>query len=193
MNPFNPPRQLCTVCLDDAADLEYHVLQCGHGFHFDCIYSMVIHGRHYKCPNCRLEFTESWFEGFDFFIKREADRRNEGQLIKTRISQLRQRWVLVQQGLDPDDIQERQLQVEQNSPPPLTPQVLAQEEDDGLMMILQSQQAENRNRGQYPAPSSLIPDRRSAARRRQRQLLSTASDQIERDADDEQETSSSSA
>ena len=201
MNPFHPPRDPCTVCHADDTESEYHVLECGHGFHFECVYMMVIHGRHYKCPNCRTEFTEDWFDGFGFFINREANARNETQLVQTRHSQLRGRWEQIKNGIDPDT--GRQIRPQQDSPPPLIPANNPNEDAHGnwvvqvgpdmnvLDLLLESDMNTEPPRPSVYQGPSLIPDRRAVARRRQQQQQQLRQQQENVEADDEAEASNS--
>ena len=200
MNPFHPPKDPCTICHDNDTESEYHVLKCGHGFHFECVYTMVIHGRHFKCPNCRMEFTEDWFEGYEVFINREAEIRNEKQLVQTRLSQLRGRWEQFKNGIDPDTGHRIQ-QPNHDSPPPLMPVDDENEDANGnwvvqvgpdmnlLDLLLDSDMnTEPPRQPVYQGPS-LIPDRRAVARRRRQQQQQQQLRERHDEADDEAEAS----
>ena len=108
----------CPVCQENADNMLYHRLRCGHELHFDCVYQMVIHGRHYQCPMCRDEFTEDWIREYESFIQNEADSRNENQLLQTRKSHLREHWNRMRQN----DMANQEFQPAMIEPPPLVPQ-----------------------------------------------------------------------
>ena len=201
----------CTVCQENDLDTLYHRLTCGHVLHFTCAYDMMIHGRHYTCPICREDVVMEWLQDYEAFVQNEAESRGERQLLLTRISQVRLRHA-----------EQNRAQVQQvppDEPPPLAPAreeifeidsegnwVLQIGQDQQILPIEpQNQQFEQllpvrAEQIEHRQPSSLIPDRRAANRRRQerirreqerdRALINRAD---ERDADDEQMSSSSSS
>ena len=136
-------RDLCTICISRETDSEYIRLECGHEFHFQCCYDMILYGRIIKCPNCRFSITADYLDGFQFFFYREADLRSERQLYSTRLAQIRSN---TPQPLPEDHIEPNILDY-------LLESDLIQETDQPALQP-------NLN----PVPS-LIPNRREAARR----------------------------
>ena len=195
MNLFRgSPDNFCTICQENGPDEHYHTLSCGHQIHFSCCYQMVVHGRIYTCPNCRVHFTEHWVQNYEVFIYNEADRLNERQIWMTRLGQLRDIWRRAQSPManmnDNNNnfgFRHQPLNTPPGTPPPLIQQneadfmidqdgnwVLPIGDDLDLEDILSQEQIQpdlaevQPVRVQYDGPS-LIPDRRAAQRRRRQQ------------------------
>ena len=210
MNLFKGSQEnFCSICQQDDHEEQYHTLRCGHQLHFNCVYTMVVDGRHYECPNCRNNFTEHWVNSYEAFIYNEADNRNERQRWLTRLGQLRELWARQRQAMlppfphspmntPPQGGHQNDFQIEAVGHPPIEEFMIDQ---DGNWVLQLGQEENIPPLVPVPAPTahrqifhgaqSLIPDRRASVRRRQ-QRLQDRTNLSERDADDERQSSSSS-
>ena len=184
MRLYQCKNTFCTICREEGTDELFHQLSCKCAFHFNCIYSMVFHGRHYECPNCRNNFTKSWVEDFAVHIYNEADNRGERNLIENRISFLKDKWERDEAQL----AREQATYPNMNTPPPLAPPEPFVEDADGSWVVQLGDDIEINPIDALLGPSryngpSLIPNRRAP----RRHMQPTRDD---RDADDERVSSS---